>query len=90
MEYTFGDEMIPVGGVGSINLTITTKRGSVYQPMDMEIIMPFVSNFLCETSKRNQSLNHVSVKAYLDLNWILYEPIWKRCHFRFRTNVNKP
>ena len=50
MEYTFGDEMIPVGGVGSINLTITTKRGSVYQPMDMEIIMPFVSNFLCKTS----------------------------------------
>ena len=66
MEYTFGDEMIPVGGVGSINLTITTKRGSVYQPMDMEIIMPFVSNFVRKTGKRSQSLDHVSVKVHLD------------------------
>ena len=26
------------------------------------------------------------------LNWILHEPIWKRCHlfFRFRTNINEP
>ena len=43
MAYTFGDEVIPVGGVGNINLTITTKRGTRYLPMDMEIIMPFVS-----------------------------------------------
>ena len=23
------------------------------------------------------------------LNWIFYEPIWKRCHFRFRSNINE-
>ena len=24
------------------------------------------------------------------LNWIIYEPIWKRCCFRFRYNINEP
>ena len=23
------------------------------------------------------------------LNWILYEPIWKQCRFRFRSNINE-
>ena len=23
------------------------------------------------------------------LNWILYEPIWKRCRFRFPSNINE-
>ena len=26
----------------------------------------------------------------LYLTWILYEPIWERCRFRFRGNINEP
>ena len=28
--------------------------------------------------------------SILTVNWILYEAMWKRCRFRYRTNISEP
>ncbi len=44
MYPTFGDHHIPLLGAGTVNLTITILPGRCYTPMEMEIIMPYVSH----------------------------------------------
>ncbi len=42
VQYSVSDENVPIGAVSCVEIIITTARGAVYQPMDMEIFMPEV------------------------------------------------